>query len=163
MAFSLLIIFLGLCLLTFIAIGLVFYLGMVANRKDSITSPRQLTTFERPQASRPAPRIEQKSAIAAGLFHVLPVQNEGTTYTVMTEKTRNPEKEVQFAIALDASGVELWKTPFYSREYVPHLESDVQSVYVVDLYINNDHLCIKLENGAISKINKRNGELLTPL
>ncbi len=69
--------------------------------------------------------------------------------------------EMHYAIASDTTGKELWKTLFFSREYIPDLETDVQNYFVVDLYLDEHYVYIKPERGAIITIEKQTGQLVT--
>lgn len=117
------------------------------------------TQLSHPQASRPAPRIEQKSAREAGAFRVLPIEENGILYSVMSVPMHNAAGEVHYAIACDNASQELWRTQFYSREYIPHLETDVQHLFIVDLFVTDLHVCIKPEHGNIIAIDKHTGQL----
>jgi hypothetical protein len=73
--YTFIIIFIAAYLVFYAAMAFIFYKAMKANQKDEkkvnykIQSPH-------PNASRPAPRMEQRSALEAGVYHVLPVQEE---------------------------------------------------------------------------------------
>ena len=114
----------------------------------------------RPQASRIPPRMIQTGAREAGVYHVLPVQENGIVYTVSSAPMNGTAGEVHYATASDTTGRELWKTQFYSREYIPDLETDVQNIFIVDLYVTDQHVCIKPEHGALITIEKHTGKLL---
>lgn len=113
-----------------------------------------------PQASRIPPRMIQKSAREAGVYHVLPVAENGILYSVTSARMNDKAGEVHYAVASDSTGRELWKTLFYSREYIPHLEIDIQNIFIVDLYVTDRHVCIKPENGNLITLEKQTGQLL---
>jgi hypothetical protein len=68
--------------------------------------------------------------------------------------------EVYYAIACNTAGKELWKTQFYAREYIQHLETDVQNFFIVNLYVTGQHVCIKPEYGNIINMDKQTGEFV---
>lgn len=133
---------------------------MIVNQNDEKTRDAKLQT-PRPQASRIPPRIEQKSAREAGVYYVLPVQENDILYSLTSTPMTEAKGEMHYASASDTAGKELWKTLFYSREYIPHLETDVQNFFVVDLYLDEHHVYIKPEHGAIFTLEKQTGRLLT--
>jgi hypothetical protein len=153
--YTFIIIFLAACLIVYFGIAFIFYRAMIANRND------EKTGGAKPQASRTAPRMEQLSAREAGVYHVLPVQENGILYSLTSARMDGNVGEVHHAIASDTSGKELWKTQFYSREYIPHLETDVQNIFIVDLYISGQHVCIKPEHGSMITIDKLTGQIIT--
>lgn len=139
--------------------ALIFYRAMLANRNDEQKENSKMQS-SRPQASRIPPRMIQTGAREAGVYHVLPVQENGIVYTVSSAPMNGTAGEVHYATASDTTGRELWKTQFYSREYIPDLETDVQNIFIVDLYVTDQHVCIKPEHGALITIEKQSGKLL---
>jgi hypothetical protein len=158
--YTFIIIFVAACLVVYLIIGFIFYRAMIVNQKDEKTENAKLQT-PRLQASRIPPRIEQKSAREAGVYHVLPVQKNNIVYSLTSAPMEEVKGEMHYAVASDTTGKELWKTLFYSREYIPHLETDVQNFVVVDLYLDEHHVYIKPEHGAIITLEKQTGRLLT--
>lgn len=158
--YTFVIIFAAACLVVYLIIGFIFYRAMIVNQNDEKTGDAKLQT-SRPQASRTPPRIEQKSAREAGVYHVLPVQENDVIYSITSAPMAEVKGEIHYAAASDTTGKELWRTLFYSREYIPHLETDVQNFFVVDLYLDEHHVYIKPERGAIIILEKQSGRLLT--
>jgi hypothetical protein len=104
--------------------------------------------------------MEQRSAREAGVYHVLPVQEDDIIYSVTSSPMAIAAGEIHYAVACNTAGKELWKTQFYTREYIPQLETDVQNFFIVDLYVTEQYVCIKPEHGGMITINKQNGQVL---
>jgi hypothetical protein len=144
----------------YIIIGFTFYKAMLLNQNDEKKIDASLQA-PRPLASRPAPRIEQKSAREAGLYHVLPVQENDIIYSITSTPMAEAKGERHYAIASDTWGNELWKTLYHSRKYIPNLETDIQNFFAVDLYLDHLHVYIKPEHGVLITLEKQTGRLLT--
>ncbi|MBS1486881.1 MAG: hypothetical protein JST43_04770 [Bacteroidetes bacterium] len=95
--------------------------------------------------SRSAPRMEQQAAIKAGLFHVLPVTENGMTYQMVSEQTDHPRMCKHILVATDITGKVKWRTTVHQVIYIEELEGDVQDVFVVDLYLKEEYVAVKLE------------------
>ncbi|HEY9049327.1 MAG TPA: hypothetical protein VIN08_25670 [Ohtaekwangia sp.] len=154
MVFYLVIGFVALCAISYLIIAIIFYKAMKVNQADS-SSQEQASV--KPQASRIPPRMEQAAAIQAGVYYVLPVEENGITYDVIQVDTTEPPGETHAVQATTASGEIRWTTTIYSRSYIPHLETDVQQVFAVDLYIEQDYICVKLEHRPVIRIHKQSG------
>ncbi len=95
--------------------------------------------------SRIPPKMEQKAAIKAKVYHVLPVSANGKVYSVETLAFQNGKGQLHEVICQSDRGKEVWRTRIYERKYEPMLETDVQDVFVVDLYLQEEKLVVKLE------------------
>ncbi|MBS1950029.1 MAG: hypothetical protein JST37_03400 [Bacteroidetes bacterium] len=107
--------------------------------------------------SRVPPKIEQPSAIKAKVFHVLPVEEDGITYTVSVVYAEKPKTSEHFLTATDAGKNIIWKTSVYYYKYNEALETDVQDIFVVDLYIEGNEVAVKLEYCGILRFEKTTG------
>ncbi len=116
--------------------------------------------FIKPQASRTAPRMEQTAAVKAGVYHVIPVLDEGISYSIETIFLSAPDGMEHVLVANDLNGNQRWRSLVYQRTYEPHLETDVQQVFVVDLYVKGSEVVVKIEYREPISFNKKSGERL---
>lgn len=107
--------------------------------------------------SRTAPRMEQKAALLARVFHVLPIEENGITYSVETKFTENPRTSEHFIVATDTQKNIVWHTSIYKKIYDERLEGDVQDVFVVDLYAEGQEVVVKLEYRTPYRFDKHTG------
>jgi hypothetical protein len=108
--------------------------------------------------SRIPPRMEQLAAIKARVFHVLPVLADGITYSVEQVTSENPKTSEHFLLATDAQHQMKWKTSIYHFDYDEILETDVQDIFVVDLYVDERYVTVKLEYNGTFRFDKITGE-----
>lgn len=77
----------------------------------------------------------------------------------MTENN-SPEMGVIEATDLK-NGKQVWKTKLYEIVYIPHMETDVQWVYIKKLYIQNNQLIAINEDNDKYKIDLKTGKVLS--
>jgi hypothetical protein len=108
--------------------------------------------------SRMPPRMEQLTAIKAKVNHVLPLVEDGITYSVEEVITEKPKTSEYFLLATDAQKKVKWKTSIYHFIYNETLETDVQDIFVVDLYVDGKHINVKLEYRGVFRFDKDTGQ-----
>lgn len=123
--------------------------------------------------SRIPPRIEQKiqgkiDGDASPSYHIFPVTEQGITYTVSSLLRsdlagENIIGQDFFVIATDEAKTELWRTHYFSKEFEPGLETDVQEIYPVDFFVDGENLVIKHEHytdvSGVFFITKKDGRV----
>ncbi|MBS1557773.1 MAG: hypothetical protein JST69_03515 [Bacteroidetes bacterium] len=109
--------------------------------------------------SRVSPRMEQKAALLARTFYVLPIEENGITYSVETKVTDTPRVSEHFLTATDTKKNIVWRTSVYKKIYIEGLEGDVQDVFVVDLYVEDQDVVVKLEHRKPYRFNKHTGTI----
>ncbi len=127
--------------------------------------------------SRIAPRIEQNiSGNIDGDAHtnsrILPLTEQGITYTLSHILREDPEQNAivgqdLFVTATDETSAALWRTKYFSKEFEPGLETDIQEIYPVDFFIDGEILVIKHEYyddaSGIFTITKKDGRVTSGL
>jgi hypothetical protein len=108
--------------------------------------------------SRIAPKMEQLEAIKAKVYHVLPVVEDGITYSVEQVITEKPKTSDFFLLAMDAQKNVNWKTSIYRFIYNEILETDVQDIFVIDLYIEGKYIVVKFEYEGTFRFDKDTGQ-----
>ncbi len=108
--------------------------------------------------SRIPPKMEQLAAIKAKVYHVLPVVENGITYSVDEVITEKPKTSEYFLTATDAQKNVKWKTSIYRFIYDEVLETDVQDIFVVDLYVDGKYITVKLEYRGAFRFDKNTGQ-----
>jgi hypothetical protein len=107
--------------------------------------------------SRIPPKMEQLAAIKANVYHVLPIVEDGITYSIDEVRTEKPKASEYFLLAMDAQMNMKWKTSVYRFIYNEILETDVQDIFVVDLYVDGKYLTVKLEYQGTFYFDKTTG------
>jgi hypothetical protein len=108
--------------------------------------------------SRIPPKMEQLAAIKAKVYHVLPVVEEGITYSIDEVRTEKPKTSEFFLLATDAQKNVKWKASVYRLIYNEILETDVQDIFVVDLYVDGKHITVKLEHQGTFRFDRDTGK-----
>jgi hypothetical protein len=108
--------------------------------------------------SRMPPRMEQLAAIEAKVYHVLPIVEDGITYSVEEVITEKPKKSEYFLLATDALKHVKWKTAIYHFVYDETLETDVQDIFVVDLFLDEKFVTVKFEYLGTFRFDKKTGQ-----
>ena len=73
---------------------------------------------------------------------VPPVSDEGVTYSAP-----NTVELMNYVVASDSSGKELFRVKVFEVAFDPKLEKDVQWVFITDLKIASDSLLVRDEKG----------------
>jgi hypothetical protein len=108
--------------------------------------------------SRIAPKMEQLAAIKAKVYHVLPVLEDGITYSVDEVTTESPKTSEYFLTASDTQKNVKWKKSIYRFIYNEILETDVQDIFVIDLYIEGKYIVVKFEYEGTFRFDKDTGK-----
>jgi hypothetical protein len=108
--------------------------------------------------SRIPPKMEQLEAIKAKVYHVLPVLEDGIAYSVDEVITENPKTSEYFLTASDTRKKVKWKTSIYRFIYNEILETDVQDIFVIDLYIDGKYIVVKFEYEGTFRFDKNTGQ-----
>jgi hypothetical protein len=108
--------------------------------------------------SRIPPKMEQLAAINARVYHVLPVVDDGIAYSVEEMITEKPKTSEYFLLAIDAQKNVKWKTSIYRFIYNEILETDVQDIFVIDLYIEGKYIVVKFEYEGTFRFDKDKGQ-----
>jgi hypothetical protein len=108
--------------------------------------------------SRIAPKMEQLEAIKAKVYHVLPVIDGSVTFSVEKQTKEEPKTSEHFLVATDAQKCVKWKTSTYRFVYNENLETDVQDVFVVNLYVDGKYIVVKLEYNGTFRFDKSTGK-----
>jgi hypothetical protein len=107
--------------------------------------------------SRIPPKMEQLAAIKAKVYQVLPVVEDSVTYSVNEVITEKPKTSEYFLLANDAQKEMKWKTSIYRFTYNETLETDVQDIFVIDLYIDGKYIVVKFEYQGTFRFDKDTG------
>ncbi len=107
--------------------------------------------------SRIPPKMEQLAAIKAKVYQVLPVVEDGITYSVKEVITEKPKTSEYFLLATDAQKKVKWKTSIHHFIYDEILETDVQDIFVIDLYIDGKYIVVKFEYQGTFRFDKDTG------
>jgi hypothetical protein len=108
--------------------------------------------------SRIPPKMEQLAAIKAKVYHVLPVVDDGITYSVKEVITEKPKTSEYFLLATDTQKNVKWKTSIYRFVYNEIWETDVQDIFVIDLYIDGKYIRVKFEYQGTFGFDKDTGQ-----
>lgn len=109
--------------------------------------------------SRLPPKMEQLAAIKAKKYNVLPIVSKGRNFSVETITLKKLTGQAHDVVCKAENGSEIWRTRIFERLYEPTLETDVQEVFVVDLYMQNDKVVVKLEHHNPFSLNAKTGEM----
>lgn len=98
---------------------------------------------------------------------VRPLTEDGITYAVSRALREDTAGTIVgqdfFVTASDEAGAELWRTQYFSKEFEPGLETDVQEIYPVDFFIDGEVLVIKHEHSpaasGIFSVAKKDGRV----
>jgi hypothetical protein len=108
--------------------------------------------------SRIPPKMAQLAAIKAKVYHVLPVVENGITYSVEEVITEKPKTSEYFLTTTDTQKNVIWRTSIYSFIYDEILETDVQDIFVIDLYVDGKYITVKLEHRSTFRFDKNTGQ-----
>lgn len=108
--------------------------------------------------SRTPPKMKQLAAINAKVYHTLPVTENGVTFSVEEEFLEQPRTSRHFVKAVDAKGDLRWRTLAHSKIYNEMLEGDVQDVFVVDLFVRENHLVVEFEYPGVFRFDLITGQ-----
>lgn len=110
--------------------------------------------------SRIPPKMEQKAAIKAKVYHVLPVTINQKVYSVETFRLGELAGQAHEVVCKSIDGKEIWRTRIYESLFEPMLETDVQEVYVLDLYLKGEKVFVKLEYREVIILDATSGRLI---
>lgn len=108
--------------------------------------------------SRLPPKMEQKEAIEARLYNVLPIKVNGLTYFIKQISIDEPAGIKYILEAKDDADLLVWATEVYNKVFIPFLEKDVQDVFVVNLYREEEYIAVKLEYAEPLYFSLKTGE-----
>ena len=91
---------------------------------------------------------------------VKPVVYKGVKYSVALAENNNPAMGIIEATDIK-TGKQVWKTKVYEIVYIPHLETDVQWVYITKLYIEKNQLVAINETNDKYRIDLKTGKVLS--
>jgi hypothetical protein len=104
--------------------------------------------------------MEQMAAIKAKVYHVLPVSVNKKVYSLETVSLGELTGQAHEVVCKSDDRKEIWRTRVYEQLYEPMLETDVQEVYAVDLYLEGDKVVVKLEYREALLVDAISGQLL---
>lgn len=110
--------------------------------------------------SRLPPRMEQKAALNAKIYYVVPVTVNEKVYAVETVRLGELIGQAHEVVCKTIDGKEIWRTRIYERLFEPMQETDVQEVYVVDLYLKGEKVFVKLEYREVMVLDAGTGQLI---
>ena len=120
--------------------------------------------------SRIAPDIEQViNGKKVEGYEVLPISDGNTQYRVLSEFVTDEKGSYTgqqlFVEASDSQENAVWKTKYYEKDFIPGLEEDVQFVYPVDFYFDENGRDIVVKNEfyteteGVFRVDKASGSL----
>jgi hypothetical protein len=108
--------------------------------------------------SRIPPKMKQRAAGKAGVYHVLPVTAGQTRFSVDVSFSEKPRTSEHYLTAAGADGKVLWRSLVFRYVYNEQLEGDVQDVFPIDLFVEEDNVVVELEHRGLFKFNRLTGE-----
>ncbi len=111
--------------------------------------------------SRIPPRMEQRAAIQAKVYHVLPVSTGGKVFSVESSLLENITGQIHEVVCTTEEGHEIWRTRIFEKQFEPMLETDVQEVFVVDLFLKKGNIGVTLEHRNPIFLNESTGQILS--
>ncbi|MCU0418483.1 MAG: hypothetical protein MUC38_02400 [Cyclobacteriaceae bacterium] len=110
--------------------------------------------------SRVPPKMKQAAARKAGLYEVLPISDNGITYSIEVVISEKPKTSNHFVKAVGADGTTLWTTLVHTLVYNEFLEGDVQDVFVVDLFTTAQHVGVAFEYHGTVLLDRATGAVV---
>ena len=111
-------------------------------------------------ASRCPPQMKQKAAINAGVYSVLPITVGEKTYSLETLTIGELQAQAHEVVCKTKGGAEIWRTRIYENTFNTDVETDVQEVYAVDLYVKDNIVGVELEYRDPIFVDAATGKLL---
>ena len=148
--------FIVLCLLAWAGMGLIFYLAAESNTEDMERHNAFDDLFYQPNAFRSRPTMEQQAIVGSNRVDVLPITRDSIDYSVARQMFDDGFGYRLMAARPDGEAV--WTKNFFRAYWKEGVDKRAQTVFVVDLYFSDSHVCVKLENAELLVFNAKTGE-----